>query len=104
MTKAVQYLAVAIFAIILISIGVWCYRKNDRFVYDPLMQGEKVTLNRNMVNFFESVGADPRYRVNDQRYVLACQQCGRNQPETTPEACHQCNAFTSGVRRYEGTL
>lgn len=95
------YVVIAIFAVVLLSIGVFCYTRKDNYkgVYDPLLEGSKIHPDKRLMKFFKELGADPEIRVNDQRYLFACQECDRSLPNLRPEACSKCTAFMSGVRR-----
>jgi hypothetical protein len=105
-SSSMQYMSVAVFGGLLLAIGVACFfMKKDKFVYDPILQGDNVDTDPKLVKFFESVGADPMVRVNDQRYVHACQECDRSEPRLTPSACSKCDAFMLGIRRHsQGVL
>jgi hypothetical protein len=105
-SSSMQYMSVAVFGGLLLAIGVACFfMKKDKFVYDPILQGDNVGTDPKLVKFFESVGADPMIRVNDQRYVQACQECDRSEPRLTPSACSKCDAFILGIRRHsQGVL
>lgn len=106
MSKAIQYTVVAVFGLLLIVAGVACFfMKKDKFVYDPVLEGDNVGTDAKLMNFFKSVGADPMTRVNDQRYLQACQECDRDNRHITPSACSKCDAFMLGIRRYsQGVL
>lgn len=110
-SRTIQYLVVGVFAILLIGIGIWCFTRKDKFeqenvmLVDPLLEGDRPILDNNMLNFFKSVGADPEHNINDQRYMIACQNCDRSNPRLTPSDCGNCDAFMMGIRRnVEGTL
>ena len=105
-SASMQYTAVAVFGGLLLAIGVACFfMKKDKFVYDPILQGDNVGTDAKLVKFFESVGADPMTRVNDQRYLQACQECDRSETRQTPSACSKCNVFMLGIRRHsQGVL
>lgn len=101
------YVVIGVFAAILLAIGVWCFTKKDKYeaVYDPLLEGATVHPDKRLLKFFEGIGADPIDKVNDQRYLLACQNCNRKNEHSTPSDCSKCTAFMSGVRRnFEGVL
>jgi len=101
------YVAIGVFAVILLGIGIWCFTKKDKYegVYDPLLEGDVVHLDKSLTKFFKGVGADPTNRVVDQRYLLACQNCNRRNERSSPSDCSKCTAFMSGVRRnVEGVL
>jgi hypothetical protein len=105
-STSIQYMSVAVFGGLLLAIGVSCFfMKKDKFVYDPILEGDNVGTNAKLVKFFENVGADPMTRVNDQRYVQACQECDRDDKRITPSACSKCDAFMLGIRRHsQGVL
>ena len=68
-------------------------------VYDPLLVDANMPLDPRLVNFFEETGADPSNDVNDQRYLIACQNCNRNERRMTPEACNQCDQYMLGIQQ-----
>ena len=105
-STSMQYTAVAVFGGLLLAIGVACFfMKKDKFVYDPILQGEDVGTDAKLVKFFKGVGADPNHSVNDQRYVQACQECNRDDKRLTPSACSKCDVFMLGIRRHsQGVL